>query len=477
MKPVRYPVDPIVLVDDEARALDSLEILFQAEGIDNVIKLSDPLRLFETMELHSAGLVLLDLIMPSVSGESLLEPLAQKHPDVPVIVVTAKDAVSTAVTCMKQGAFDFIVKPVDTERLLASVRHAIGLRELRRENRDLRDRLFSGAIVNSEKLAHIVAQSPGMRAVLQYAEAIAHSRHPVLVTGETGVGKELVAHALHDLSGRTGPFVSLNVAGLDDALFADTLFGHVRGAFTGAVQARSGLVNRAAEGTLFLDEIGDLSMPSQMKLLRLVQEAEYFPVGSDTVRRAKTRIVAATNRDLRAALADGLFRNDLFFRLSAHEIAIPPLRKRIEDIPALAGFFLEELARERGVPKPDIPDAWIQQIQQYEFPGNARELRSMMIDLLTQTENAVLIPPDKPMPFLAKMRFLTEQQQTQDVSANTVFSQLHNLPTIKEVTHALIKEAMIRADSHQGAAAKILGISQQALSKRLSKQTPPPSLT
>jgi DNA-binding NtrC family response regulator len=470
MKPARYPADPIVLVDDEPRALDSLEILFQSEGLDHVIKLADPVRLFETLETRPASLVLLDLIMPGLSGESLLEPLAQRYPDVPVIVVTAKDTVATAVSCMKHGAFDFIVKPVDTDRLLASVRHALGLRELRRENRDLRDRLFSGTLTHPEHFAHIVARSPGMRAVLQYVETIAPSRHPVLVTGETGVGKELVARALHDLSGRQGPFVSLNVAGLDDTLFADTLFGHVKGAFTGAVQPRGGLVSRATDGTLFLDEIGDLSQSSQMKLLRLVQEAEYFPVGSDSVRRAKTRIVAATNHDLREALAAGRFRNDLYFRLSAHEIAIPPLRKRPEDIPALADFFLEELCRERGVLKPSLPDEWLEQLRHYEFPGNARELKSMVIDVFTQAGSAARLSPEAERDALSLMRLLPRIQSGQDATPTSTLSFPSNrLPTIRESTRSLIEEALRRSGGNQSAAARMLGISQQALSKRLSK--------
>lgn len=463
----RYPAEPIVLVDDEPRALDSLEILFQAEGLDHVIKLNDPLRLFETLEVRPASLVLLDLIMPGLSGESLLEPLAQRYPDVPVIVVTAKDTVATAVSCMKQGAFDFIVKPVDTERLLASVRHALGLRELRRENRDLRDRLFSGTLAHPEHFTHIVARSPGMRAVLQYVEAIAPSPHPVLITGETGVGKELVARALHDLSGRQGPFVSLNVAGLDDTLFADTLFGHVRGAFTGAIQSRGGLVSRATDGTLFLDEIGDLSQSSQMKLLRLVQEAEYFPVGSDSVRRAKTRIVAATNHDLRMALAAGRFRNDLYYRLSAHEVAIPPLRKRPEDIPALADFFLEELCRERGVPKPILSENLLKQIQHYEFPGNARELRSMMLDVLTQAGSAALLSPEAERVALSHIRLRPRANPVYSPPTEPSFPE--RLPTIRESTRCLIEEALRRSGGNQTAAAKMLGISQQALSRRLIK--------
>lgn len=463
------PVDPIILVDDEPLALDSLEILLKAEGIDNIVKLADPLCLFDAMQERQASLILLDLIMPGLAGESLLESLAQRHPEVPVIVVTAKDTVATAVSCMKLGSFDFIVKPIDPERLLASIRHALGFRDLRRENRDLRDRLFSGALNHPEQFEHIVAKSPGMRAVLQYVEAIAPSKHPVLVMGETGVGKELVARALHDMSGRPGEFVSLNAAGLDDTMFADTLFGHVKGAFTGAIQSRSGLVSRAANGTLFLDEIGDLSHASQMKLLRLAQEEEYFPVGSDVVRRAKIRIVAATNHDLRATLADGRFRNDLYFRLSAHEISIPPLRKRQEDIPVLADFFLEELCRERNFSKPVLPENFLEQIHGYEFPGNARELKSMILDFLIQTHNHSGLPLKNRRNHVSRLRMIPTALSNMSTSTQETHVSSKSLPTIRESTRTLVDEALRRTGGNQREAAKMLGISQQALSRRLQK--------
>ncbi len=470
MKQAFNPEEPIVIVDDEPLALESMEILFGAEGFDNIVKVSDPTLLMDVLASGSAALVLLDLIMPGLSGEALLDEIVQRHPDVPVIVVTARDTVSAAVSCMKQGAFDFIAKPVDPDRLLTSVRHALGLRDLRRENRDLRERLFSGTIAHPEKFRNIVVKSPGMRAVLQYVEAIARSNHPALIMGETGVGKELVARALHNLSARQGPFVSVNVAGLDDTLFADTLFGHVRGAFTGAVQPRSGLVSKATDGTLFLDEIGDLSAASQVKLLRLVQEAEYFPVGSDTVRRAQTRIVTATNRDLHAALADGRFRNDLFFRLSTHEIIIPPLRNRPEDIPALVEFFLAELCEERGMPKPEITDDLMRQFIAYDFPGNVRELKSMVLDALTQMQEA---EPGMFGKKLGSMRLLQRgrKQKTEHPGIGE-FASADTLPTIKQATHMLVQEAMRRAAGNQSNAARILGISQQALSKRLARNNP-----
>ena len=229
-----------------------------------------------------------------------------------------------------------------------------------------------------------------MRAIFQYIEAIAGTKEPVLVTGETGVGKELIAKAIHELSARRGPFVATNVSGLDDHMFSDTLFGHKRGAYTGAEQARDGLILQSSEGTLFLDEIGDMSEASQVKLLRLLQEKEFYPLGFDIPKKANTRIVVATNRDLQRLIAEGRFRNDLYFRLRTTPDYGPPLRDRREDIPLLLDYFLEGASKQLRKKQPAYPRELVTLLANYSFPGNVRELHSMVFDAVTRHQPGIL---------------------------------------------------------------------------------------
>ena len=265
----RHPKLPVLLVDDEVQALDSFEIALRSANMNNFIRCQDSREVKSIVGRKEMEVILLDLRMPHVSGEELLPMLTSDFPEVPVIVITGADDVETAVKCMRSGASDYMVKPVEKSRLIAGVKRAIELRELQRENELLKAHVLSDKLNHPEAFSEIVTNSNSMRSIFQYIEAIAASPQPALITGETGVGKELVAKAIHTLSNREGAFVAVNVAGLDENVFADTLFGHKKGAFTGADQARSGLAEEASSGTLFLDEIGDLSATSQVKLLRL----------------------------------------------------------------------------------------------------------------------------------------------------------------------------------------------------------------
>ena len=315
-----FPEEPILLVDDEEQALVSYALTLRYNGYTNTIRCSDSRQVKDILEARPVSLAVLDLCMPHVSGEELLEHMARHHPDVPVIVVTGFSEVARVVRCMRAGSTDYLVKPVEPARLLAAVASAV---ELRRTTAEL-STLAAAAPAGAQNFAGILSANARMHAVFSYAKAVASSPEPVLIIGETGVGKELVAKALHTQSGLAGRFVGVNAAGLDDHMFADTLFGHRRGAFTGADKSRTGLIEQAAGGTLFLDEIGDLSLTSQLKLLRLLQEREYYPVGSDHVKRMDARIVVATNLNLDALLDSARFRRDLFYRLRTHHIALPP---------------------------------------------------------------------------------------------------------------------------------------------------------
>jgi DNA-binding NtrC family response regulator len=318
------PPQPILIVDDEAAILLSIDTVLQMAGLNNVMTCQDSRQVMTILASRPVEAMLLDLNMPHTDGRELLGQINQAFPEIPVIIVTGAVEIETAVQCMKSGAFDYVVKPVEDERLVSAVHRALAFRELKRENMALKQHILSDALERPEAFAGIVTRNKKMLAIFQYIESIAQTSQPVLIRGETGVGKELIARVLHELSGLKGQFVAVNVAGLDDSVFSDTLFGHAKGAFTGAESERQGLIQRASGGTLFLDEIGDLSPASQVKLLRLLQENEFFPLGRDDTKRADSRIVASTNADLWELQKSGKFRKDLNFRLGTHRIYVPP---------------------------------------------------------------------------------------------------------------------------------------------------------
>ena len=339
----------ILVVDDESSALRGARRALRAEGFEHVLTLDDPREVVTMLEGQRVALLLLDLLMPHVSGEEILEVVSDRWPELPVVVMTAETDVRTAVRCMKLGAVDYLLKPVAPEQLAETVSRALEQSALRWENARLRDQFFDEKLEHPEAFASILTRDPAMLRVFAYLEAISRGSHPVLVTGETGSGKELVAQALHAVGDRDGPFVAVNVAGLDDAMFSDTLFGHLPGAFTGASGTRKGMIEQAGSGTLFLDEIGDLAEASQVKLLRLLQEGEYHPLGSDEPSRLRARVVAATHRDPSG------FRQDLYYRLRAYHVRVPPLRERLGDLPLLVQHFLGLAADDLGKPRPTVP--------------------------------------------------------------------------------------------------------------------------
>jgi DNA-binding NtrC family response regulator len=461
------PYFPVLLVDDELQALNSFEMALRSAGLNNFIRCQDGRDVMPVISKADVEVVLLDLMMPHLSGERILAMISSDHPSVPVIVVTGANDVDTAVECMKAGAFDYIVKPIEKSRLVASVKRAIEIRELQRENSRLKRRVFSDALEQPEAFAEILTCSESMRAIFQYVEAIAGSIQPVAITGETGVGKELVAKALHKLRKRDGHFVPVNVAGLDDNVFSDTLFGHRKGAFTGADQIRSGLVEQAAGGTLFLDEIGDLSFQSQVKLLRLLQDGEFFPLGSDVAKRSDARIIVATNQDLGRLQESGKFRMDLYYRLCVHHIHIPPLRERKEDLPILVDHYLGKAAETLDKKKPVPPNELISLLRTHNFPGNVRELQAIITNAVSAHKSGMLS--------LNVFKAYIQEQRSgheganreRDVGVQGAVAFPEHLPTFKQMEEQLIAEAMKRANGNQAAAALSLGITRQALNRRL----------
>ncbi|MBI1317502.1 MAG: response regulator [Candidatus Hydrogenedens sp.] len=442
-------------------------MLLRQGGIESVETCHDSRRVRELVAKGGYSAVVLDLTMPHFTGEEVLAQLREVDPSLPVIVMTGLNEVETAVRCMKAGAFDYMVKPVEATRLVSGVRRALEIQQLHRELDDLKQHMLADSLSRPEAFESIITQSPRMRTLFNYIEAVAPGSRPVLVTGETGSGKELFARAVHLASGRKGPLVTVNAAGLDDHVFSDTLFGHKRGAFTGAEKERAGLVSQAAGGTLFLDEIGDLSPASQVKLLRLLQDNEFLPLGSDTPVRSTARVVAATNVDLRAAQETPDFRSDLYYRLQGHTVQIPPLRERMEDLPLLVRHFAKHAAGDLSKPVPSLPKELFPLLATYHFPGNIRELEAVVYDGVSRCNARTLsLAPFKKHIDRARDERPAPALPPDDRSPMRLFG---DLPTLKEVQVLLIDEAMRRADGSQSLAARLLGITQSGLSKALKR--------
>jgi DNA-binding NtrC family response regulator len=454
----------VLLVDDEGDVLKSYELTLKSRKIPNIITCQDSRQVLPILEKTSVDVIVLDLMMPGISGEELLDMITVRFPGIPVIIVTAVNDVDTAVRCLNRGAKDYMLKPVERNRFVSGIQRMLELQQLQRENQSLKQHLLSDFIKYPQTFSPIVTQNNMMLSIFKYVEAVAESGEPVLITGETGVGKELIARAIHDLSRRQGRFVSINVAGLDDNVFSDTLFGHLKGAFTDAHQPRGGLVAEAKAGTLFLDEIGDLTLSSQIKLLRLLQEKEYYPLGSDKVKRSDCRMLCSTNRQLEKGIENGTFRNDLYYRLCTHHMHIPPLRERMDDLPLLVDHFLTEATASMKKIKVEasLDKDILKTLSDYHFPGNLRELRALVFDAATtgSTDTIKATVPSEPSPDITG---------THPAEKEMDLSQYPQLPTLTDLEEMALREAMKRAGGNMSRAAKMLGIHRQTMAKKLRR--------
>jgi DNA-binding NtrC family response regulator len=444
--------------------------MLKSAGIKNIVTLDDSRKVMPFLSENRAALVVLDLSMPYISGIEILVKINSDYPEIPVIIVTATNELATAVECMKSGAYDYLLKPVEKNRLISAIKKTLEIGDLKNEVSSLKHYLLSDDLKRESAFSHIVTNNKKMHAIFKYIEVISNSPFPVLITGETGVGKELVAKAIY-LSG-TGykNFTAVNVAGLDDTMFSDTLFGHKKGAFTGADSFRDGLISQASGGILFLDEIGDLNQQSQVKLLRLLQEKEYYQLGSDLPKKTDARIIVATNRNISSLLKEEKIRKDLYFRLSAHHIHIPALRERADDIPFLVEHFLEKAANALKKKKPTPPPELVTLLSTYDFPGNIRELETLIYDAVSRHQSGVLS-----LETFKNIMKMERERSGQNLSDSTpgarTFDQLlKDLPTLKQAERFLIERALERAKGNQGIAASILGITRQALNKRLIRK-------
>ena len=454
----------ILIVDDEVVWCNTMKIGLGYCGIENIEICNEPQNALELIRVNKYQLILLDLCMPKLSGEELLKMLKLECPDIPVVVVTAEEDIQVAVKCMKLGANNYITKPVEPHELLARIEQTLNVHDLENQLRRLHTSLTQKDIEHPEYFKEIITVNNDLKKIFRYIEVVAESKSPVLLQGESGTGKELFARAIHKASKLSGEFVGVNIAAMDDSMLHSTLFGHQKGAFTGAQNVRGGLVSKADGGTLFLDEIGDMAAEGQVKLLRLLQEKEYYPLGSDTPREANIRVIVATHRDLSD---EKIFRKDLYYRLNAHAIMLPPLREHLDDIPILVEHFVRTVAADYDLKSPAIPQELFLLLSNYSYPGNIRELENMVRDaVLRSSRNRLSLTPFKEHIDKNRCNFVEKI----NISTNDL-TEWQNLPTLKQIQEMLIDESLRRCENNISLAAQMLGITRQALGQRLKKKS------
>ncbi|MBI2898123.1 MAG: sigma-54-dependent Fis family transcriptional regulator [Deltaproteobacteria bacterium] len=439
----------ILIVDDEANARTALAELLREEGF-SVETAADGFKALPKLADFGPDLLLTDLRMPGMDGLELMKKSREQDPERIVVVMTAYGAIASAVEAMREGAADYLTKPINVEELVLVLNRELERKRLRAEAGQLRERLAA-----RHRIQNIVGASPAMQSVFDSILQVAPSRASVLISGESGTGKELVAAAIHEHSPRSsGPFVKLHCAALAETLLESELFGHERGAFTGAVSRRDGRFHQADRGTLFLDEIGEISAATQVKLLRFLQEHEFERVGGNQTIRVDVRIIAATNRDLLQRVKDGVFREDLYYRLNVVSIEVPPLRKRPSDIPMLAMHFLQRYGRENGKELTGFTDGALQRLARYPWPGNVRELENAV-------ERAVVVS-----------RGAEVRAEDLSPSIGPGEAAADGMPQVPGATLAdLEKYAILKTLEHTGGstsrAAEILGISTRKIQYKL----------
>lgn len=448
----------VLVVEDEAKMVRVLEIHLQGAGYEVVKAASAEQGLAILASPHadpaSFSLVLTDLRLPGIDGLAFLKRVVRETPSLPIIVMTAFGTVETAVEAMKAGASDYVLKPFALEDLMITIEKVLELHALRHENKRLKAEL--GRRYDFEE---IIGRSMRMAEVFDAAEKVAPTRSTVLLGGESGTGKGLLARAIHHHSPRSdGPFVKINCSALPENLMESELFGYEKGAFTGASQSHAGKFEQADKGTVFLDEIGDVPLPIQVKLLRVLQEREFERLGGKKTIHVDVRIIAATNQDLRAALEQGTFREDLYYRLNVVPVNLPPLRERKEDIPQLVDHFLKKFAADTGGSARSISPKALEKITAYHWPGNVRELENIIERSMVLSRNDVIQGEDI-------------QLDACSVSTSAVDG-VPFLPdgmTMEQYEQELIREALRRTDDNKSQAARLLGLTRNALRYRLSQ--------
>ena len=442
----------ILIVEDEAKMRRLLELNLGEDGL-TTLSAGDAETGLKLLRENSVDLVVTDLKLPGMDGLEVLQAIKRQNAALPVIVMTAFGSVETAVEAMKAGASDYVLKPFSLTEVRMVIHKELDVRNLREENRSLREAL-------GERYSHpnIVARSPKMQGVLATVERVAPTNSTVLLGGESGVGKDLIARVIHEKSRRaSGPFVKINSTAIPENLLESELFGYEKGAFTGAAASKPGKFELADKGTLFLDEIGDVPPATQVKLLRVLQERDFERLGGTKTIKVDVRLVAATNRDLRVALEDGTFREDLYYRLNVVPIDIAPLRERREDIRDLVRVFMSRFHGESGKAIEDITPEAMRILENYHWPGNVRELQNIIERACALAKGTILGAGDIHLDLRPAKR---------------ADSADHFLPegvTLEQWEDEMIQEALKRANGNKSQAARLLGLSRNALRYRLSK--------
>ncbi|HEU4990373.1 MAG: sigma-54-dependent Fis family transcriptional regulator [Gemmatimonadota bacterium] len=444
----------VLVVDDESGILESLRILLRTEGFEPVLAHGGKQGL-ERLAEQVPEIVLTDIRMPSVTGVDILSAARQADPDVPVILMTAQATLQSAMQAVNEGAFYYIQKPFRNDELIAILRRAAEHRHLRVENKSLKQEIRRREGAQGDRP---VGTSKAWLEVLRLAETVAPTESTVLIQGESGTGKEVIARYIHQLSGRTGgPFLSINCGALPEGLLESELFGHVKGAFTGAVKDKSGLFAAAAKGTFFLDEIGETTPATQVKLLRVLQHREVIPVGATDAEAIDVRLIAATNRDLEEEIKGGRFRSDLYYRLNVILFHLPPLRQRREDIPLLVDHFLGRIARARDEAPKHLDESALDATQAYPWPGNVRELENAL-------ERAAILTAGDTISVNALPDRVTQPRAEPLVAARTPPN-----PTLEAVERAYIMWVLQSENGNKSRAADVLGIDPSTLYRKLSR--------
>jgi two-component system response regulator HydG len=445
----------ILVVDDEVSILNTLEILLRREGFEVSVAKSGREAL-ERFEESPPDVVLTDIRMPGVTGLDLLAQIRERDPETPVILMTAQASLQSAVQAVNQGAFYYLQKPFVNGELVALCRRAAETRELKRENRALRREIRRR---DRSSASRPVGRNRSFMEVLKLAETVAPTDSTVLITGESGTGKEILARYIHALSEREGgPFVSINCGALPETLLESELFGHVKGAFTGAVRDKVGLLVAAKGGTFFLDEVGEMSPALQVKMLRALQEREVVPVGATEPVPIDVRIIAATNRDLEQEIRRGTFRSDLYYRLNVITLHLPPLRERRDDIPLLTEHFLRVLAERTGASQPlKVSPEAMEALQSYDWPGNVRELENALERAAVLCQGDVLTPGELPARVVERQ---PEPLVSEKPPAN---------PTLEVIERAYIYWVLKAEGGNKARAAEVLGIDPSTLYRKLNR--------
>ena len=442
----------ILIVEDEAKMRRLLELNLGEDGF-STLSAGDAEYGLKLLRENTVNLVLTDLKLPGMNGLEFLQAIKRQNSTLPVVVMTAFGSVETAVEAMKGGASDYVLKPFSLSEMRMVIRKELDVHNLREENRSLREAL-------GKRYAHpnIVARSPKMQEVLAMVERVAPTNSTVLLGGESGVGKDLIARAIHEKSRRaSGPFIKINSTAIPENLLESELFGYEKGAFTGAAASKPGKFELANKGTLFLDEIGDVPSVTQVKLLRVLQEREFERLGGTRTVKVDVRLIAATNRDLREALEQGTFREDLYYRLNVVPIDIAPLRQRKEDVPELVNLFISRFAGDSGKPVEGITPEAMQVLVHYYWPGNVRELQNIIERACALAKGTVLKVDDIHL----------DVRPARAVNGSGSF--LPEGMTLEQWEDEMIRESLRRANGNKSQAARLLGLSRNALRYRLSK--------